>query len=113
MQKINKNTQMKDIWKLNAVENWEKNSGKHPTQKPLSLLTRIILASTKKNDFILDPFTGSSTTGIAANLLNRNFYGVDKNEDYLKLSILRKNEIENEKIRKKFLWNLNDLHEWL
>ena len=71
MKKMNEDKQMKDVWKLPAIAKWEKEFGKHPTQKPLPLLTRIILASSKENDWILDPFCGSSTTGIAANILDR------------------------------------------
>ena len=81
---------------------------KHPTQKPLSLLTRIMLASTKENDWVLDPFTGSSTTGIAANLINRKFVGIDKEKKYLKISKKRKNEIENTKTALSFLKKLTD-----
>ncbi|MDE6526774.1 MAG: site-specific DNA-methyltransferase, partial [Muribaculaceae bacterium] len=68
MKAINDGKQMTDVWRLPAIGRWEKSCGKHPTQKPLALLTRIILASTDKNDWVLDPFAGSSTTGIAANL---------------------------------------------
>lgn len=95
MKELNDNKQMKDVWQLPAIASWEKSCGKHPTQKPLSLLTRIILASTKPNAWILDPFTGSSTTGIAANLANRRFLGIDQEEDFLKISKNRKLEIEN------------------
>ena len=73
---------------------WEKSCGKHPTQKPLSVLSRIVLASTHKGAWILDPFAGSSTTGIAANLLGRRFLGIDKEEDFLAISRNRKKEIE-------------------
>jgi len=75
---------------------------KHPTQKPLALLTRIILASTTKNSWILDPFTGSSTTGIAANLTNRKFLGIDKEEPFLIISKNRKLEIENPMIFERY-----------
>jgi site-specific DNA-methyltransferase (adenine-specific) len=95
MKQLNGGKQMKDVWKLPAIAPWEKTCGKHPTQKPLSLLTRIILASTKPNAWILDPFTGSSTTGIAANLLNRRFLGIDQEEEFLIISKNRKLEIEN------------------
>ena len=61
----------------------------HPTQKPLELLRRIILASTNKDDLILDPFTGSSTTGIMAVELGRKFIGIDLEQEYLDLSIKR------------------------
>ncbi len=98
MKEINDGKQMKDVWPLPAIAKWEKSCGKHPTQKPLSVLTRIILASTKQGAWILDPFTGSSTTGIAANLLKRKFLGIDIEEDYLEISKLRKLEIENERI---------------
>jgi len=104
---INDNKQMKDVWKLPAIAKWEKSCNKHPTQKPLSVLTRIILASTKKNALILDPFTGSSTTGIAANLLNRKFIGIDKEEKYLAISKARKLEIENEQISSKYRSRIN------
>ncbi len=86
---------MTDVWRLPAISRWEKNCGKHPTQKPLSVLARIILASSRPNAWVLDPFTGSSTTGIAANLLNRRFLGIDIERDYLELSKRRKDEITN------------------
>lgn len=98
MKQLNGDKQMKDVWKLPAIAPWEKSCGKHPTQKPLSVLTRIILASTKPNAWILDPFTGSSTTGVAANLTNRRFLGIDKEEKFLNISINRKKEIENSRI---------------
>lgn len=107
MKKINGGEQMKDVWTLPAIQKWEKANGKHPTQKPLSILNRILLASTKPNAWILDPFTGSSTTGIAANLLNRRFVGIDIEESFLELSKRRKLEIECDKIRKQFLEKLN------
>ncbi|WP_264694760.1 DNA-methyltransferase [Candidatus Nitrosacidococcus sp. I8] len=95
VKKINGNKQMKDVWKLPAIAPWEKSCGKHPTQKPLSLLTRLILASTKPNAWILDPFAGSSTTGVAANLINRQFIGIEQEDSYLEISKSRKLEIEN------------------
>jgi len=95
MKKINGNKQMKDVWPFPAIAKWEKKCGKHPTQKPLSVLNRIIVASTKKNDCILDPFSGSSTTGIAANLNNRKFLGIDLDSEFLEISKNRKVEIEN------------------
>lgn len=107
MKKINGDRQMTDVWTLPAIQKWEKTQGKHETAKPLSVLNRIILASTKPNAWILDPFTGGSTRGIAANLLNRRFVGIDKEESFLELSKKRKREIECDKIRKQFLENLN------
>ncbi|HND45221.1 MAG TPA: site-specific DNA-methyltransferase [Chitinophagales bacterium] len=98
MKQLNGNKQMKDVWKLPAIAPWEKSCGKHPTQKPLSVLTRLILASTKPNAWILDPFAGSSTTGIAANLANRRYLGIDQEEEFLTISKNRKLEIENHDI---------------
>jgi len=95
MKELNGNKQMKDVWSLPAISKWEKSCGKHPTQKPLSVLTRLILASTKPNAWILDPFAGSSTTGIAANLSNRRFVGIDQEKEYLEISKKRKAEIES------------------
>ena len=102
MKQLNGDKQMKDVWKLPAIAPWEKSCTKHPTQKPLSVLTRLILASTKSNAWILDPFAGSSTTGIAANLSNRRFLGIDQEQEYLKISKNRKLEIENPKIASKY-----------
>jgi site-specific DNA-methyltransferase (adenine-specific) len=98
MKNLNANKQMKDVWKLPAIQSWEKSCGKHATQKPLSVLTRLILASTKPNAWILDPFTGSSTTGISANLLNRRFLGIDKKLEFLEISKNRKLEINNSSV---------------
>ena len=81
--------QMRSVWSIGTLKKEEKKFGKHPTQKPLELLRRIILASSNENDLILDPFTGSSTTGVMALQLNRRFIGIDINKDFLDLSIKR------------------------
>lgn len=107
MKQLNGNKQMKDVWKLPAIAKWEKSCGKHPTQKPLSVLTRIILASTKPGAWILDPFAGSSTTGIAANLTNRKFLGIDMETEFLEISKSRKLEIENSKIAESYRQKIN------
>ena len=84
-----------DVWRLPTPSTWERKLGKHPTQKPLRLLYRIILASTREGEIILDPFAGSCTTGIAANLLGRKFIGIDQSQEYLNYGIRRKHEIED------------------
>ena len=94
MRHVNGDRQMTDVWHLPAIARWEKACGKHPTQKPLALLARIVLASTESGAWILDPFTGSSTTGIAANLLGRRFLGIDKEAEFLVLSRNRRKEME-------------------
>ena len=103
MKEINGNKQMKDVWRLPAIAKWETSLGKHPTQKPLSLLTRIILSCTQPGDTILDPFTGSSTTGVSANLLGRNFVGIDNQKKYIELSKLRKIDIDNKEKSKEYI----------
>ena len=106
MKEINGGTQMRDVWNLPAIAKWEKTCGKHPTQKPLSVLYRIILASTKAGAWILDPFTGSSTTGIAANLLGRRFLGIDQDERFLRISMDRKEEIADSSKCKEYIEKL-------
>lgn len=96
MKELNGGKQMKDVWTFPSIAPWEKKNGKHPTQKPLTIVARTILASTKKGDLILDPFTGSSTTGIAANLLGRKFIGIDKEDSFLRISKNRFDEIQGE-----------------
>lgn len=89
--------QMRSVWALGTPKTWEKKFGKHPTQKPMALLERIILASSKEGDLVTDPFTGSSTTGLAAYLLNRQFIGIDIEKQYLDLSVKRFEEIRLKK----------------
>lgn len=103
MRLMNGEKQMTDVWQLPAIAPWEKSQGKHPTQKPLKLLHRIILASTRPGDTVLDPFAGSSTTGIAANLLGRKFIGIEQSQEFVDLSIRRRKEIEDEATAKKML----------
>ena len=95
MEQINGGARMSDVWRIPFISSWEMKLGKHPTQKPLRLLYRIILASSKKGETILDPFAGSCTTGIAANLLGRKFIGIDKSMEFLDYGIRRRQEIEN------------------
>ncbi|MBD5209094.1 MAG: site-specific DNA-methyltransferase [Bacteroidales bacterium] len=109
MKAINEGKQMTDVWRLPAICRWEKSCGKHPTQKPLALLTRIILASTNENDWILDPFAGSSTTGIAANLCGRRFLGIEKEFNFVSLGRDRREEINNQDIRLNYRNKLSDL----
>jgi len=107
MKDLNGGSQMRDVWRLPSIAPWEKSCGKHPTQKPLCVLSRIILASTVQGAWILDPFAGSSTTGIAANLLGRRFLGIDMESKFLDMSVARKREIEKDETRRLFLEKLN------
>lgn len=102
---------MTDVWRLPAIGRWEKSQGKHPTQKPLSVLTRIILASTDPGDWILDPFSGSGTTGIAANLCGRRFAGIEQEEDFCRMSKARREEIEDSARRADLIGHISDLRQ--
>lgn len=89
------NKQMRSVWAINTPKQSEKTFGKHPTQKPFELLKRIIIASTNKGDWILDPFAGSSTTGLAAIMYGRKFIGIETEKKYLDLSIKRYEELRS------------------
>ena len=89
MKELNGGKHMKDVWTGTLTPKNEKTYGKHPAQKPLYILERIILASTKEGEFVLDPFCGSSTTGVACKKLGRNYIGIDNNAEYIDLSIRR------------------------
>ncbi len=89
MKRMNSGKQMKSIWPIRAPRPDEKIFGKHPTQKPIALLERIILASTKRGDVVLDPFSGSGTTGLAAYKYGRKCIGIELEKNYLDLSIKR------------------------
>lgn len=110
MKDLNGGKQMTDVWRMPAIGRWEKTCGKHPTQKPLRLLVRMILASTNQGDWILDPFSGSSTTGIAANLCGRRFAGLEQEEDFCQLSKARREEIENLDSYDNLISHIEDLH---
>ncbi len=81
--------QMRSVWSINTPKPAEKKYGKHPTQKPFDLLKRVVLSSSNKGDLILDPFAGSSTTGLAAFVYGRKFIGIDIEKNFLDLSIKR------------------------
>jgi len=99
IRETNAGKQMRNVWEMSAPRKEEKKFGKHPTQKPVELLERIILASTPEKALVLDPFCGSSSTGVAAIRLKRRYVGIDNNEDFLKLSIKRiEDEIKHPKI---------------
>lgn len=92
MRAENGGKQMRSMWSIPSTPAREKAFGKHPTQKPLMLLRRIIMASSRPGDIVLDPFCGSGTTGVAAIEQNRKFIGIDSSRDYL---LLAKKRIES------------------
>ncbi len=97
-----------NVWDFSRVRFKMDEYENHPTQKPVKLLERIILASSNEKDVVLDPFGGSFTTGEVSKRLNRKFIGFDLNIEYVKIGIRRMNiespfsekELEKKKIRK-------------
>ena len=81
--------QMSSVWRIRTVPKREKLHGYHPTQKPLRLVRRALLASTREGDLVFDPFCGSGTTGVAAKELNRFFVGTELEEEFAQLTARR------------------------
>jgi site-specific DNA-methyltransferase (adenine-specific) len=92
MRKTNNGKQMKDVWSFTAPRAAEKLLGKHPTQKPIVLLERIILAASNHGDLVLDPFLGSGTTAIACASLGRKCVGMESDVGHLNLARSRLQE---------------------
>ena len=89
MKEANRGKQMKSVWEIRPPEPWEKKFGKHPTQKPVALLERILLASSNEGDLVLDPFSGSGTTLLAAFRLRRHALGCELSAEFLTLGLRR------------------------
>lgn len=94
MHKLAGDKQMTDVWRMPAIAPWEKTCGKHPAQKPIALVVRSILAATRKDACVLDPFAGSATTGIAANLVNRKFVGIEQERKFLNIAVARRTKFD-------------------
>lgn len=76
-----------DVWEIPVPQsNWKLEKKQHPTQKPIAIVKKAIIASTNENDLVFDPFCGSGTTGVAAVQMGRKFIGIEKNEVYVKMS---------------------------
>ena len=91
-------TQMRSVWSIPTSPHSEKEFGKHPTQKPLSLLKRVVASSTKDGDIILDPFNGGGTTGIASKIIgHRHYIGIDMNIEYIEMTRKKYEHLNNQK----------------
>lgn len=103
MKTENHGKQMQSLWSIKAPRPVEKRYGKHPTQKPEALLKRIILSATDEGCNVLDPFSGSGTTGVVSVRFNRKFTGFEISEDYIKLAEKRiSDEIKGQNTSLKF-----------
>lgn len=89
MKAENGGKQMRSVWTIPTPKPAEKIFGKHPTQKPLALLDRIIRAASEPGDIVLDPFIGSGTTAVAAKPLGRKCIGIEQSQDYLSVAVQR------------------------
>jgi len=100
MREINNHKQMKDVWTTSTINKSEKRFGKHPTQKPLAVMIRVLESCTDNKSLIVDPFVGSGTTAVAGKLLNRRVVGIDNSSEYLDIAKQRVLDFKNEKVGK-------------
>jgi site-specific DNA-methyltransferase (adenine-specific) len=89
---------MKDVWNFTAPKSEEKKLGKHPTQKPLALLERILRAASRESDLVLDPFLGSGTTAVAASRLGRRCLGIEYNASMVAVAAARLAEAQQVRV---------------
>lgn len=108
LKQMNGGREMPDVWKMPSPGSWERTCGKHPTQKPLRLLYRILKVCTEEGFTILDPFAGSCTTGIATKLMNRKFIGIELNSEYLDYGVKRWMECQNKEKGDKLLKKMSE-----
>ncbi|MFA6919237.1 MAG: site-specific DNA-methyltransferase [Patescibacteria group bacterium] len=80
-----KRLQLRNLWDIPSTPGKERSHGKHPSQKPIAVLERLIIGGSKKNDIIIDPFAGSGTTAVAAKILERRFVAIDNNKEYCQI----------------------------
>lgn len=98
MRELNGGKQMKDVWTTPTTQKMEKRFGKHPTQKPLALVKRILQASTTPSSLVLDPFVGSGTTCVACKQLGVKSIGIDLEDEYLEIAKNRLEDYKNERV---------------
>ena len=95
MKAMNNDKQMRNMWEIPLTPRSERKHGKHPSQKPVSVVHRLILAGTNEGDLILDPFSGSGTTAVVAEQQNRKWIMIEKNEEYNQIAKMRIDESSN------------------
>ncbi len=95
MKAMNNDKQMRNMWEIPLTPRSEKKHGKHPSQKPVAVVNRIILAGTNEGDLILDPFSGSGTTAVVAEQQNRKWIMIEKDETYNQIAQMRIDELSN------------------
>ena len=93
MKSMNNNKQMRNMWEIPLTKPTERKHGKHPSQKPLQIVERLVLAGTNESDLIIDPFSGTGTTGVAAEKHNRKWVMIEKEESYNQIAQKRLGEL--------------------
>lgn len=101
--------QMRSVWSIPVTPQSEKTYGKHPTQKPLALLDRIVKSSTKCGDIILDPFCGSGTTGVSAIKNSRRFVGVEKEKEFIDLTYARLKSLKDFAVHRPTIYEVKEV----
>lgn len=97
------NRALSNVWTdISPIVPWSSERVQHPTQKPIELMERIITIFSNKNDLVLDTFAGSGSTLVASLKLNRNFIGIEKDENYFKIAEKRLETIQNKNLNKFF-----------
>jgi site-specific DNA-methyltransferase (adenine-specific) len=92
MKAMNNNKQMRNMWEIPLTKQSEKKHGKHPSQKPLQVVERLVLSGTNEGDLILDPFSGTGTTAVVAEKQNRKWVMIEKEESYNQIAQKRLDE---------------------
>ena len=95
MKAMNNDKQMRNMWEIPLTKRSEKKYGKHPSQKPVAVVNRLILAGTNEDDLILDPFSGTGTTAVVAKQNNRRWIMIEKQEEYNQIAQKRLDELSN------------------
>lgn len=86
LKKINGDLQMRNMWDIISTPKSEKKYGKHPSQKPVDVINRLVIGCSNKDDIIIDPFMGSGTLPVVAKMTGRKFIGIDSDKKYCELA---------------------------
>lgn len=95
LKELNGGVQMRNMWDIPSTPTSEKKHGKHPSQKPIELINRLVIGVSNEGDTIIDPFMGSGTLPIVALITDRNFIGVDNNKQYCNIALKRIREYQS------------------
>ena len=103
LKKMNNGKQMRNMWDIPMTPTSERKHGKHPSQKPIEIVERLLLAASKENEVIIDPFVGSGTLPVVAKKNGRKFIGIDNNKEYIDLCKKRLKSVSRKEELSKFL----------